>query len=73
MFFELRQHEIQKHRLAGTRWAANERVAKITVMEIEIVGRAGCSFQKGYCSAPFIAVFLTDRIRMERRERCKIA
>ena len=65
-FFELRQHEIEQHCLARARRAADEGVAEIAIVQIEVKWRAGRGLEQSDGGTPFVAVVLSDRIGMER-------
>ncbi len=71
--FELGQHEVLHHSLAGAGRAADEGVAEIADVEVEVEGRAGGGAQGRHRLAPVVAARLADRMGVEGRKRREIA
>jgi len=72
MFLQLSKQEVDDNRFIRTGGAANEGVAQIAKVKIEIVGRSGRCFQKRNRWSPLIAINLTKGER-ETKLRLVIA
>ena len=66
-FFQLREQEGLHHRLAGAGGAADEGVAQIADMEVEVEGASGAGLELADRIAPFVAVPVAGRVIVQRR------
>ena len=73
VLLQLRQHEVENDGLAGARRAADERVAEVAEVEIEVERRAAGGLEQRDRRSPGVAVLAADRIAVERRQRREVA